>query len=300
MGRARKLATAVIVATLLSGARTVVAQQTTLTGDTIGAPEPYREAVRRYLLRQEPKIVGGKLAPSGAFPWQASLEVAWISDPFRSHYCGGSVLSATWILTAAHCVAGLTPEKVTVTAGTNVLGVGGVRVNTKRLIVRADYNKDTSDNDIALIELFEPLPVGERLKAIAVLDAKTEGDVLREDTPMTTVGWGRTQEGGSVVRDLRYAEVPLVPRSACNGNLSYAGRITENMICAGITAGGVDSCQGDSGGPLSVTVGPSARLAGIVSWGEGCARPNKPGVYTRGAKYADWVSSCLAKPDECR
>jgi secreted trypsin-like serine protease len=277
----------------------IFAQQVRLTGDTVVASEPYREAVRRYLQRQQPKIVGGKIAADAAYPWQASLGVAWISDPFGAHFCGGSVLNATWIVTAAHCLVGLTPERVVVTAGTNVLGVGGARINAKRLIVKSDYDRKTSDNDVALIELFNPLPMGQRIRAISLVDAKTEADLLHEDTPLIVVGWGATQSGGSSVRDLRYVEVPLASRTVCNGALAYAGRITENMICAGVTAGGVDSCQGDSGGPLSVAAGSEVRLAGIVSWGEGCARPNKYGVYTRSAKYANWVSACVAKPDDC-
>src|ERR1043166_2831951 len=90
------------------------AQQATITGDTVGASEPYKEAVRRFLTRQSPKIVGGKIARDGAFPWQVSLGVAWIADPFQSHFCGGTVVAPAWIVTAAHCAVGLTPERLAV------------------------------------------------------------------------------------------------------------------------------------------------------------------------------------------
>ena len=276
------------------------AQQVRITGDTVVASEPYREAVRRYLQRMQPKIVGGKKAADGAHPWQASLGVAWIADPYASHFCGGSVLNATWIVTAAHCVVGLTPDRVSVTAGTNVLGVGGARVNAKRLIVKSDFNRSTFNNDIALVELFDALPIGDRIRAIPLVDQTNEATLLKDETPLIVLGWGATQSGGTSVRDLRYAEVPLVNRNGCNGALSYDGRVTENMICAGFVGGGVDSCQGDSGGSLSVTDAAVNRLAGVVSWGEGCARPNKYGVYTRVATYSAWVTSCVAKPDDCR
>jgi len=91
-----------------------------------------------------------------------------------------------------------------------------------------------------------------------------------------------------------------VTQTICNGPIAYDGRITENMVCAGVPAGGMDSCQGDSGGPLTASANGAMWLAGIVSWGEGCARPNKFGVYTRSAKYGAWVGACVAKPDECR
>jgi secreted trypsin-like serine protease len=300
MSRTRRVFALCLVIGLYFVPNNASAQQVTITGDTVGASEPYKDAVRRYLNGLEPKIVGGKKAPDGAYPWQASLAVAWIADPVRAHFCGGSVYSDRWIVTAAHCLVGLSPEKVSVTAGTNVLGAGGARVNAKRFIVKSDYNKQTYDNDIALIELFQPLPVGDRIKTIAILDAGSEADVLKEDAPLIVIGWGLTQEGGNVSRDLRYADVPFMKTASCNGALSYNGKVTDNMICAGYTAGGVDSCQGDSGGPLAINTPADVKLAGIVSWGEGCARPNRPGVYTRVVKYGNWVSACLAKPDDCR
>jgi len=285
---------------LVWGPRTATAQQTLITGDTIGTSGPYKETVRRYLLRQEPKIVGGRKAPHGAFPWQVSVGVSWISDPYESHFCGGSIYSRTWIVTAAHCLEGLAPEKVTVTAGTHALGVGGVRVNARRLVVKSDYNRTTFDNDIAMIELMDPLPFGQNITPISLLEPGLEAETLREDAPLVVIGWGSTQEGGSVVRDLRYANILFVTQTICNGPIAYDGRITENMVCAGVPAGGMDSCQGDSGGPLTASANGAMWLAGIVSWGEGCARPNKFGVYTRSAKYGAWVGACVAKPDECR
>ncbi len=107
-------------------------------------------------------------------------------------------------------------------------------------------------------------------------------------------------EGGNVVRDLRFLDsLPLVLRASCNGPLAYDGRITNNMICAGVQAGGMDSCQGDSGGPLTVSTTTTPKLAGIVSWGDGCARPNKVGVYTRVANYVDWVQQCVSGSATC-
>ena len=124
--------------------------------------------------------------------------------------------------------------------------------------------------------------------------------LFADGTPFVVTGWGATTEGGSKVRDLRFIDnLPFVTRTDCNAPLSYNGAITENMICAGVRSGGVDSCQGDSGGPLTFETGTAPKLAGVVSWGEGCARPNKVGVYTRVANYVDWVRACTTDPLTC-
>ena len=288
-----------LVATLLFAIcfapRAATAQQSVLAIDPVGS-KPYLEAVQRFLKNEEPKIIGGKIAPHGAYPWQVSLGVSWIADPYRSHFCGGSVLEARWIVTAAHCVVDMTPEKIAVTAGTNALGVGGSRVNVRRLIVHTKYDRKTQDGDIALVELFTPLALGENIRPIGLADSP---DGVAVGTPLTVLGWGATKEGGSTVRNLRYVDVPLVDRLECNRPIAYDGQISSNMLCAGVATGGLDSCQGDSGGSLSVNAASTPRLIGVVSWGEGCAQPNKYGVYTNVANYAGWVGACVAKPEAC-
>jgi secreted trypsin-like serine protease len=96
--------------------------------------------------------------------------------------------------------------------------------------------------------------------------------------------------GGSTSDLLRKVEIPIVANGVCNSPQSYAGRISENMICAGHTEGGKDSCQGDSGGPLIVRKGTGFVLAGVVSWGRGCALADFYGVYARAARYRDWIT----------
>lgn len=271
-----------------------LAAETSLKGSV-----PYRETVVRFIEKKEPKIVGGKRALAGAYPWQVSLGVSWIADPYRAHFCGGTVYSATWIVTAAHCVAGNDAKDIVVTAGTNKLGTGGSRRNVERIISKGDYNAEKSDNDIALIQLRDPLVLDGAIKAIPLLTAGEEPEILKKDTPLVVTGWGATVQGGQGVRDLRYVEVPFVERDTCNRSLAYDGKITTNMICAGVAVGGKDSCQGDSGGPLTVNTKTSPRLAGVVSWGDGCAKANRVGVYSRVANYANWVASCVAGPEQC-
>ncbi|MFS8084140.1 MAG: serine protease [Acidobacteriota bacterium] len=260
---------------------------------------PFEDTVRRYLQNQQPKIIGGKPAPPGAFPWQVSLGVSWIADPFSAHFCGGSVLSGKWVVTAAHCAERLNPGQVVVTAGTNQLVAGTTRRNVNRIIVHRSYDRQNQDNDIALLELHDPLPTGLAIQTVELLKPGDESG-LGETSLFTVVGWGATVEGGGVVRDLRFLDVlPFVPRTVCNSPQAYDGRITANMICAGVRAGGQDSCQGDSGGPLTFGTGTSSKLAGIVSWGDGCARPDKVGVYTRVSNYVDWIQTCVSNSAAC-
>ncbi len=279
--------------------RALAQGQTLDTDPATSGSVPYREAVNRYLRREQAKIVGGKPAPAGAFPWQVSLGVSWIADPFSAHFCGGSVLSEKWIVTAAHCAERLTPGQVIITAGTNRLVDGAVRRNVNRIIVHRNYNTQNQDNDIALMELRDPLPTGLQIKKLDLLTVGEESG-LTDTSVLTVTGWGATTEGGNVVRDLRYLdELPFVPRAICNSTQAYDGRITENMLCAGVRSGGKDSCQGDSGGPLTFGKEASPKLAGIVSWGDGCARPDKVGVYTRVANYVDWINPCVSGSPSC-
>ena len=294
-------ATAVALMSMTLGSQAQQLPRNIAVGDLpIQGSVPYRVTVERYLKKEQPKIVGGQLAGSGAYPWQVSLGVSWIASAYQAHFCGGSVYNETWIVTAAHCLEGTPPKDVVVTAGTNVLGVGGSRHNVNRIIVKRDYVSGTHDNDIALVELVEPLILGTAVKPVALLTAQEEPQLLVKDTLLVAVGWGATQQGGQTVRDLRFVTVPFVERTSCNRPLAYDGQITSNMICAGVTSGGVDSCQGDSGGPLTVGTGTAPRLAGVVSWGEGCAKPSRVGIYTRVANYGTWVQSCVASPKTCQ
>jgi secreted trypsin-like serine protease len=261
----------------------------------------FDEAVLRYMRNERPKIIGGRPAAPNEYPWQASLVVSWIADASQAHFCGASILNNQWIVTAAHCLVGLEATDVHVVAGTNVLSSGVLRINAARLITHTGYNSNTQDQDIALVELKTPLPLGTVMQQIAPLAPQDEDRVLVVDRPFTVTGWGATAEGGRAVKDLQEVDVPFVSREACNDPLSYNGRITDNMICAGKAVGGQDSCQGDSGGPLVFRPdGGEPRLVGVVSWGEGCARPGKYGVYTRLTRYADWVKTCTESAAPCQ
>lgn len=258
--------------------------------------EDYQRAVEAWFRGLEPKVIGGKPATAGQFPWQVSLDVSWISDLYRAHFCGGSIYADEWIVTAAHCVVGTRPQDIVVTAGTTDLTTAGVRRNVKEIVVIKGYVGARKGKDIALLRLFEKLPLGPQIQAIPLVEAEGFEDATR----FTVTGWGATSQGGRPVRQLQFLEnLPHVPLLQCNRPLSYDGAIKPDMVCAGFAQGGVDSCQGDSGGPLTVHTEQGVRLAGIVSWGEGCGQPLKYGVYTRVAKYTDWIRACVASSLTC-
>jgi secreted trypsin-like serine protease len=284
------LAAIAVGATICGPAR---AEEPTKENFTKTGSADYDDTVQRFIDNVTPKIVGGKPATPGAYPWQASLVVSNISDPGRAHFCGGSIYNEKWIVTAAHCMTGLKPSQFQVIVGTYKLDKSAKRHAVKRRIVNGDYGKKPSDSDVALIELEQPLELGNSVKPVVILSPADESTVLVDGKPLIVTGWGATEEGGGVVRDLREVTVPFVTKSVCSDPLSYGNQITDNMICAGLAVGGKDSCQGDSGGPLVSAAAP-VQLVGVVSWGDGCARPGKPGVYTRISNLKGWVETCVA------
>jgi hypothetical protein len=155
------------------------------------------------------------------------------------------------------------------------------------VIPHEHYQARTSDNDIALLKLRTAVPNPNPIVLVAPED---EAQAAAPGTRAWVTGWGATTENGRLSRELLGVLVPVITREACNAPDSYNGTITANMICAGEK--GKDSCQGDSGGPLSSPTGAFGTYVqiGIVSFGEGCAREKKPGVYTRVAVYRSWIA----------
>jgi len=239
------------------------------------------------------KIVGGHLTLIDNNPWQIAMVRAAVPEPTRSQFCGGSIIGNDWILTAAHCVKNSIvredPTRVEIIAGSSQYAIGGERLKVAAIHTHPRYNQATMDNDFALLRLQTPMTKGQ---IIALADAKTD---LRDGTNMCVSGWGATAEGGPGAIDLLGADVPVVSTSVCNEPASYNGDILASMFCAGKKEGGVDSCQGDSGGPGSAIINGRTTLVGVVSWGEGCARRLKYGVYSRVSTAAEWIATTIGR-----
>ena len=161
----------------------------------------------------------------------------------------------------------------------------GISRSISSITIHPRYQALTTNNDVALWKLATPIT---NVDLIA-MDASGQYD--NDGQISTVIGWGAIREGGRASDVLLEVDVPLITNDKCS--TQYGGGITDSMLCAGYDAGGKDSCQGDSGGPLFVEVGASPVLVGVVSWGEGCARANKPGVYARVSALYDFISSTI-------
>lgn len=225
------------------------------------------------------RIVGGEPITIEKVPHHVALEAGGIS------FCGGSIISNKWILTAGHCVAD-TRNLVTIRAGTNQLNSSGTVHSVARTIRHENYkiNKfDIPENDIGLVELITPMVFNSKQRAIPLF-RENEKSIVGAMSEVT--GWGRTQVGGTRPLLLQRVKVPIVSQESCNSDYEEIGGLPWGQICAAFPEGGKDACQGDSGGPLTI----KGRLAGIVSWGTSCALKGNPGVYTEIASYRNWIA----------
>ncbi len=237
-----------------------------------------------------PLIVGGVPAEKGEFPFMASIHTR-----YYGHTCGGSLVAPNWVLTAGHCVgASLEITKVYVGLYKQAEKGEAEEFTISKIVRHPLYanSNDGADYDFALLKLDH-----DSTRAPIILN-REEKSIPKDGSStlmVTTAGWGLLKENSHTVPDiLQKVEVPLVHQDICNQ--SYSDHISERMICAGYSEGGKDSCQGDSGGPLFQTnADHSFSLVGIVSWGEGCARPNKYGVYSKVNSVIDWVDAEMAK-----
>jgi len=251
---------------------------------------------------RDPRIVGGQDVPDpNPYFWQVSIGrkgVDNIDDENLGHFCGGSVISETWILTAAHCVIGDTPEQNETADNIRVIYNNRVRteataekeVNVKQIITHPDYNSTNFSNDVALLELETAIPAN---FIIPMMTTDQEEGLASPSTNAIVSGWGGLKgyepdqqgpDGGQTFPDvLQYVEIPIVSNETCEGS--------ESQICAGAAEGGRDSCQNDSGGPLVVSDGANGYIqVGIVSFGNGCAAANNYGYYARVSSYRSWIN----------
>ncbi|XP_077630028.1 coagulation factor IX [Crocuta crocuta] len=229
------------------------------------------------------RIVGGKNAIPGQFPWQVVLHGT--VDAF----CGGSIINEKWVVTAAHCI---NPDvKITIVAGEyNIEEKEHTeqKRNVIRTILHHSYNAAVNkyNHDIALLELDEPLTLNSYVTPICIADREYTNTFLKFGSGYVS-GWGRVFNRGRPATVLQYLKVPLVDRATCLRSTKFT--IYNNMFCAGFHEGGKDSCQGDSGGPHVTEVEGTNFLTGIISWGEECAMKGKYGIYTKVSRYVNWI-----------
>lgn len=256
LNRAKKtaalcVATAAAAATALLGAPGAVA-----------APQP---------------IVGGTPTTTPAYPFMMQ-----ITDASQNQFCGGTLVAANKVVTAAHCMVGETTSSVRVVGGRTYLnGTNGTVSKVSKIWINPAYTDATNGDDVAVLTLSTSMSY-----TPASYVASTDTGVYATGATARIIGWGTTSESGSSSNQLRTATVPIVSNSSCAG--SYGSEfVASDMVCAGYTNGGTDTCQGDSGGPLLI----GGVLAGITSWGNGCAEAGFPGVYTRLTTFSSLVKT---------
>jgi len=247
------------------------------------------------------RIVGGTPVPITLTPSIVAVlqkdRLESLNSSFRAQFCGGTVISTRWVVTAAHCMvqrdgAVRDPDNIVISMGADELD-GGTEtfIDVSSVVVHEAFISAQGGNDIALLQLSSDAVV-----APAVL----ERFAIRLNDDAIAAGWGALSSavGGEqqvFPRRLQGVALKMIPGDQCSANFArYSDMVSARQICAGVPDGGKDSCQGDSGGPLfKRAADESLTLAGITSWGLGCAEATAPGIYTRIGAYIDWIENAI-------
>ncbi|CAH3033235.1 unnamed protein product, partial [Porites lobata] len=240
-------------------------------------------------IRPSTRIVGGVAAKHGGWPWQAMLRT---SSNFP--YCGGTLVSPQWVVSAAHCVSGKSASSVFIRLGAHkrTSDVGTEQdFRVSKIITHPSYHQPKRlSHDIALLKLERPAQLNRYVNQACLphqVNAPTDGKRC------WITGWGRLSSGGATPELLQQVSVPIVSRARCDK--AYPNKIHDSMICAGLDQGGIDSCQGDSGGPMVCETGGRYYLHGATSWGYGCAAKGKFGVYAKVKYLMSWITNEMKK-----
>jgi trypsin len=261
------------MALFTSSSQLLAAVLTVLAATTIGCAADSTEDVSEGA----DEIVGGTVAKPNAWPGTVAVYYGSLQG------CGGSLVDASWVVTAAHCIdTGPVGGITKIVIGRQKLSSSAGETRTVDRVIRHEGFNENLDNDIALLHLATPstYPTVNLVSEDAAASAAAAG------ASVTVVGWGDTSENGRASDVLRQVSLPVISKAKCTSYDQYQN-VTDNQICA--AKAGKDSCQGDSGGPLFQTISGRKVQVGLVSWGIGCAQPNEPGVYTRLGRYLGWM-----------
>ncbi|KAG7304667.1 hypothetical protein JYU34_010010 [Plutella xylostella] len=227
------------------------------------------------------RIVGGQETRIELYPSIVQLDfllpsIGWLQN------CAGTIITPTVVVSAAHCTDNVAVNTRRIRYGSTTRGSGGTLVSLRSYRNHPEYGRRAYyDADICLLYLAQALVFGATAQQAPI---NAQGSQLPDGSAVVHAGWGDVQSGGPASPVLRDVTIYTVNNAECARR--YLSGITDTMICAGILdVGGKDACQGDSGGPLY----SNNILVGVVSWGNGCARPYYPGVSTRVSAYSDWI-----------
>ncbi|NXY76788.1 FA7 factor, partial [Glareola pratincola] len=250
-------------------------------GNARPAPGPFLS------LQNGTRITGGTLCHRGHCPWQVLIR-----NSRDIGFCGGSLISSRWVVTAAHCLDLVRPHHVTVgECRLQLSQFKEQKIGVERSWTHPHYDSNDYNGDIALLYLSSDVIFNEYVLPICLPSPGLAALLGEEGRVGTVSGWGATHPGGSTLRFLMKVRLPIVAMETCQRATDRL--VTDNMFCAGYRAAAADACKGDSGGPFAMSYHNAWFLLGIVSWGEGCAEEGKYGVYTRVSNYIPWIKEVV-------
>jgi len=251
------------------------------------------------------RLTSGSFANQGQFPYQVRVNAEFTNGLIA--VCGGSILTASWVVTAAHCIT-TSPtitvkeeqiKTVVVIAGENTISSPSKERQTsiaEKLVTPLEYDPNCYTYDIALILLKKDFELNSFVSPIIV---PKEANFVSAGSKCLISGWGKTKNDGDLSDKLRWGEVRIVKQSVCQKQISF--NLTSTRVCAGILQSDVSACKGDSGGPLVCEdTANKTYLQGITSFSSGsedCGNFKTPVVYTAVASYYKWINCVVESKD---